>query len=552
MKRALCALLFAAMVSFLALALSAAATIETEPMTINIQDENEDSSEDEENSSEDEEDSSEDEENSSEDEEGSSEDEENSSEDEEDSSEGEEGPPWWWDEEIDGVWYPGAENVPSGGEQAAIGSSVLRPVVIGDGTIEPNPALARVTLLLADDALAEELFPGKAPESVCFEAEILEGNYAGTTISAIRHLDEATAANVHATWAGDTVYLTLYRDESGTLRGEWSGFHRSPWLICCLTAIALLLLLCTRSWGGFKLLLVLAGAAACAFWAFPGLTGKGMDENGAAILCGLLLALLGGPVLYGVKYRTLAASLGAALSVGIVGLLFVLIGPALRLTGIASTDLLRASFREGIALHLFGGMALSAMLCAAGASVSSCMAAAAGAEPVGGEELTLRQAYLRGYRSGSSALAPLALAFCLFAFGPLVPYILPLVFAGYPIGRILSDEQVTAEIFRLIAGMLGLLASVPITSVLCALLIPLRRKPDGTLREFYLREAVCARLQKLFKRAAKGIDSATEALVQKTDQLDRLPEEESGEAAEAPEETPSEKEEDGKGEEAQD
>ena len=517
MKRTFCALLFAAAAAFSAFSLPAAALVESEPMNANIQD-GEDETEDEEGEDGD----------SSSDADADGEDAEASSE----AGEGEEGagpedeeetqekPPWWWDEEIDGVWYPGAENVPTASEPAPSESVLLQPVVIGDGEISPNPVLAQVTAIISDEALADAVFPGRGELSVIFEAEVSEGDFAGTTVNAVQHLDEAAAANSFSAAVGDTIYLTLYHDETGTLRGEWSDFHRSPWLLWSLAAAAFLLLLCTRRWGGFKLLFVLAAAGLFALKGYPVLVAAGMHAQGAAFLFSLLLVLLACPVLYGVKYRTLAAMLGSLLSVSIVGLLFYTTAPMLRLTGISNADLLRASFTQGVSLHLPAGLTSAAMLCAAGAVIAVSNAAAAGAEPTGGEELTARQAYLRGYRSGSSALAPVVLALCFFSLGALFLLVLPLIFAGFSAGRILSDERVTAEEVRLVACLLGVMASVPITSVLCALLLLLRRKKDGTLREFHIREALSARQQKLFGRVAAGIDSATLSISGKTDALD--------------------------------
>ena len=520
MKQALCALLVAAAVAFPCLALPAAASVESEPMSANIQDGGEDS-EEEDPEDEDFEDKD------GEDAEGTDA-EDSSSEDENAASSPEqpgEQPPWWWDEEIDGVWYPGAENTPTASDSAPSESVLLQPVVIGDEDIAPNPVLARVTSILLEDTLADDLFPGRGELSVIFEAEVEVGNFKGTTVSAIQPLDEALSVHGRTATVGDSIYLTLYRDDIGTLRGEWSDFHRSPWILWSLTAAAVLLLLCTRRWGGFKLLFVLFAAALGALKGYQALIRAGMDAQGAAFLLSLLLVLIACPILYGIKFRTLAAAAGSLLSISTAGLLFYACAPALRLTGIANADLLRASFQQGIELHLPAALTAAAMLCATGAVVAVSNAAAAGAEPAGGEEISARQVYLRGYRSGSSALAPLSMALSLFSLGLLLPLVLPLLSAGFSAGRILSDERVTTEIVRLVTSLLGVMLSVPLTSALCALLLPLRRREEGGVREFHVWEALCARQQKLFGRAAAGIDSATLSIAGKTEEIDNPPQE---------------------------
>ncbi|MCI8622629.1 MAG: hypothetical protein HFG26_03085 [Provencibacterium sp.] len=548
MKQALCALLAAALIGFPALMLPVSATVESEPMNSQIQDGEEDedssSSEDEDSSSSEDEDNSssedeDDEDNSSsedEDEDGSSsedEDEDNSSSEDEDedgsSSEDEEDPeekaPWWWDEEIDGVWYPGAENTPTISDETPAENVMLPQVVLGDQTIEPNPVRAHVTALVEDTGLADELFPGRSEQSLVFEAQVDNGEFAGTAVSAVQHLDEAMAAYGRIAAVGDEIYLTLYRDEAGTLRGEWSDFRRAPPLLWGLAAAAILLLLCTRRWGGFKLLFALSAAGLIVFKGYPALIRAGMNAHAAAFLASAALVLAACPILYGIKCRTLAAALSSLLSVSIVGLLFYATEPLFKLTGIANPGLVRAGFEQGLDLHLTAGLEAAAMLCAAGAVLAASNAAAAGAEPTGAEELTARQVYLRGYRSGSSALAPIAMALAFFSLGLLFALVLPLVFAGFPAGRILSDELFTVEAMRLIAGLLGLMISVPITSALCALLLPLRRRPDGTLRDFHVREALAARQQKLFGRVAAGIDNATQSIAGQTDAIDEKQEE---------------------------
>ncbi|MCI8442065.1 MAG: hypothetical protein HFG27_05995 [Provencibacterium sp.] len=581
MKRALCTLLLAAAVALPCLMLPAAASVESEPMNASVQSSSQDDDSDNSSSQDDDSDNSSSQDDDSDNSSSQDDDSDNSSSEDDDSDnsssedddsdnsssedddsdnsssqdddsdnssseddDSEERPPWWWDEEIDGVWYPGAENTPTASDATLSESVLLQPVVIGDGEIIPNPVFARVTSILSDAALADELFPGRDELSVIFEAQVQEGDFAGTTVSSIQPLDEALSAYGRTVAAGDAIYLTLYREESGTLRGEWSDFYRSPWILGALAAAAVLLLLCTRRWGGFKLLFLLAVSVLAAFKIYPAFLQAGMNAQGAAFLFILLLTFIACPLLYGVKFRTLAATGGSLLSVSTVGLLFYTCSPALRLTGITSIDLLRASFREQLPLYLSAGLTAASMLCTAGAALAASNAAAAGAEPTGGEEITLRQAYLRGYRSGSSALAPLCLALAFFSLGLLLPLLLPMLSAGFSAGRILSDERITTEILRLIASLLGVMLSIPLTSALCALLIPLRRQKEGGLREFHILEALRARQQKLFGRAAAGIDNATLSIARKTDEIDHPQQEqeeteetaESSEAEEKPEE----------------
>lgn len=208
-----------------------------------------------------------------------------------------------------------------------------------------------------------------------------------------------------------------------------------------------------------------------------------------AILAGeppLLVAIVGSAaialsVLYlthGISLSTTVAVVGTLASLAITGVLSAVSVSALHLTGVTddiSTSLgvthqvsMQGLLLAGIVIGSLG--VLDDVTVTQAATVSE----VARANPAYGA----RQLYRAGSRVGRAHIASVVNTIVLAYAGSSLPLLILIVAADEPLGGVLTDQIVAQELVRSIVGTLGLVAAVPITTALAAL-IAHRSPVDG-------------------------------------------------------------------------
>lgn len=201
----------------------------------------------------------------------------------------------------------------------------------------------------------------------------------------------------------------------------------------------------------------------------------------------LLVALVGASAVmfvalylsHGVNARTTSAIIGTLASLAITGLLASLAVSAARFTGLSdeSAAYIRAS-STGVDIRglLLAGIVIGALGVLDDVTVtqSSAVWELHQADPT----LSVRQLYTSALRIGRDHIASAVNTLVLAYAGASLPLLLLFTQVGTPLGEVLNGEPVATEIVRMLAGSVGLMASVPITTMLTALVVQADRH-DG-------------------------------------------------------------------------
>ncbi|GHE84452.1 hypothetical protein GCM10017786_15160 [Amycolatopsis deserti] len=201
-----------------------------------------------------------------------------------------------------------------------------------------------------------------------------------------------------------------------------------------------------------------------------------------AILAGenpLLVAIVGAGLImfialyltHGLSARTSVAVLGTLASLALIGALSAIFSAAASLTGLDdSTSTLIASLGHGIDARglLLAGIVIGALGVLDDVTVTQTSAVweLRRANP----SLTWRELYSAGLRIGrdhvGSAVNTLVMAYA----GAALPVMLYSSISGVGLGAILGSQDVAQEIVRTLAGSVGIVAAVPVTTVLAAMI----------------------------------------------------------------------------------
>jgi uncharacterized membrane protein len=183
---------------------------------------------------------------------------------------------------------------------------------------------------------------------------------------------------------------------------------------------------------------------------------------------------------HGLTARTSAAVLGTLASLALIGVLSAIFSAAASLTGLDdSTSTLIGSLGHGIDSRglLLAGVVIGALGVLDDVTVTQTSAVweLRRANP----DLSRRELYRSGLRIGrdhvGSAVNTLVMAYA----GAALPVLLYSSISGVGLGALLGSEEIAQEIIRTLAGSVGIVAAVPVTTILAAFIAS--REPAGHL-----------------------------------------------------------------------
>jgi uncharacterized membrane protein len=254
------------------------------------------------------------------------------------------------------------------------------------------------------------------------------------------------------------------------------AFERERRLPMAVLAVAFAVLVVVQ--GRLRGLAALAGLTASIgvilVFVLPALV-QGTPPVLVAIVAASLIAYLALYLAHGWNPLTTVALLGTLSSLVLVGLLSWAFTELTLLSGLSEEGQYIRAFGEDLDFSglLLAGMILGALGALDDMTVTqaSSVAELKLANPAYGA----RELYRSGIRIGRDHVASTVNTLALAYAGASLPLLLLFVESGRPFGRVLTSEVVAAEVVRTLVGSIGLVASVPLTTLLAARLVGGRR-----------------------------------------------------------------------------
>lgn len=350
------------------------------------------------------------------------------------------------------------------GEPAEVGRNSVGVPVTGDVTsARAGPCLSPGQVQVGDS-------PPEGERCLTVDVTLTSGDGEGTRISKTMPIEPSTPRFA----VGDAVVLSYSGTGPQAAQDPNSyqiqDFQRgSPLLL--LAGLFALAVLALGRWRGLAALTALAlSFAVLTLFVLP------------AILAGedpLLVAIAGAGVImfvalyltHGLSARTSVAVLGTLVSLALIGLISAAFSALTSLTGLDSESAsLIASLGHGIDTRglLLAGVVIGALGVLDDVTVTQ--ASAVWELRKANPALGWRQLYTSALRIGrdhvGSAVNTLVLAYA----GAALPVLLVSSLSGVGLGFVLSSQDIAQEIVRTLAGSIGVVASVPVTTLLASLI----------------------------------------------------------------------------------
>jgi uncharacterized membrane protein len=259
---------------------------------------------------------------------------------------------------------------------------------------------------------------------------------------------------------------------------QFSDFERKRPL-AILAAIFAALVLATARLKGLRALVGLAGSlVVIVLFVVPAIL-DGRSPTGVALVGALAVMLVTIPMAHGLGPKSIAACLGTTMSLVLTLFLADVFVDAAHLSGLASEEAvyLNASVADvSVRGLLLAGMVIAALGVLDDLTVTqaSTVLALRRANPALGFRELFGHAVDVGHDHITATVNTLVLAYA----GAALPVLLVFSIAGTPFGEAVGFEVVAGEIVATLVGSIGLIAAVPFTTALAALLA-LRLRPDA-------------------------------------------------------------------------
>ena len=298
--------------------------------------------------------------------------------------------------------------------------------------------------------------------------KILEGKYQGIQLKVDYGRRQLRPEGLNLE-PGDKVIVSVGRDPENQLLARFQDFVRTGPLLILFFVFVLMSVLIS-GWKGVRGLLGMGvSIVVILFYIIPQiLAGKDpiwISISGAFFLLAVTLYLV-----YGWTLKTHSAVLGTLLSLILTALLADYFVDLTRLTGFGSEDTLFLVQQTGGNINV-RGLVLGGMLIGALGVLDDLVITQAsvvfelfGLDP----DLSLRDLYKRAMRVGQDHVAATVNTLVLAYVGASLPMFLLFTISGAQLGYLLNLEYVAEEIVRTMVGSLGLIAAVPLTTYLSA------------------------------------------------------------------------------------
>ncbi len=304
--------------------------------------------------------------------------------------------------------------------------------------------------------------------------KILSGKFRGKTV-AVKHMASGMMGTDMILKPGDKVLIIV--DENPSEAESPSGeplFYIADYVrdlpIFWLAILYCFLLVAIGGIKGFKSLISLLITIAMLFFVMFPLVLRGFNPLVVSVFVVGIVSFIVFRIIGGRSVKSFSAALGTFVGVAIAGMLAMLIGKIVNLTGLSSQESKILLYSMDIKLNFQGLLFGSILIGALGAIMDIGMSIASAVDEVKKHkrEASFLDLFRAGMNVGSDVMGTMSNTLILAYTGSALPLLLLLIANKIPISKIINMELIAAEIVRALAGSSGLVLCIPITAAVAA------------------------------------------------------------------------------------
>jgi uncharacterized membrane protein len=307
---------------------------------------------------------------------------------------------------------------------------------------------------------------------------LLEGPAAGQVIDA--YLQGPGGQQDSNTYrVGEDVVVSITDSPDGRPFVAVSDRWRLPQLLA-LAAVFVAAVVVVGGWRGARALLALALTIAIILKVLIPLLVNGVPPIPAAVVIATFLTILAIGLTEGANRTSVAAILGTSGALALTALLAALATSFAGFTNTLGSELVSLQLPNGEGLDLRGMLLAAFMIGSIGVLDDVTVTQAAAVDELARHGLRGRRLYAGAFNVGRSHIAATVNTLFLAYAGASLPLLVFLVVGNQPAALLVNGEAISIEIVRTLVGSLGIVAAVPLTTVLAAWLAGVDEEPVAT------------------------------------------------------------------------
>lgn len=342
---------------------------------------------------------------------------------------------------------------------------------------------AQVIKIISTKAVEYDL-GGENPEKgkdIAFTAKVLSGDQKGKEITALQTVDPFTGTSLKEIEPGDKVILYNLDNEDSEYDWVLGEYLRTDALLVLGIAFLIFLVIFGR-FKGFNTIVSLGFTCVAIFAVFIPSILQGFNIYFWSIITCIFIITMSFLIIYGANKKSLSAGIGCLAGILVSGFLTLIMDRILKLTGLVSEEslyVIRVNPNHPIDLRaiIFAAILIGAIGAIMDVSMSIAAALAEFKEKL--EYTPFSLLVKSGIAIGRDIMGTMANTLILAYIGSSLSVVLLLVSYNSSILELMNKEMIVVEILQALVGSIGILVTIPITSLICAYLFSERIKTNS-------------------------------------------------------------------------
>ncbi|MBR0112115.1 MAG: YibE/F family protein [Clostridia bacterium] len=346
--------------------------------------------------------------------------------------------------------------------------------VLGGGTVFKGTAQGdtiKARVIRITDEKTNNITGDAQFTQVTFNAQVLTGSMRGKTVEVIQEIDGTYAFSPRKVEQNDKILIESASDESGTVRYYFGDYYRVAPLIVLGVIFCALVMLFSKS-QGFKTIVSLGVTCLAVFCVLiPAVLSDKNIYLWSIIICVFITAVTLSLV-SGFNKKSACALLGCLSGVACAGVITLITNLFLNMTGLLEEESIylyrlypdNPIDMKAILFAMIIVGALGAVMDVA-MSISSSLWELRQKSP----SITRGELMKSGFRIGGDMMGTMANTLVLAYIGSNLTCVLLLISYNANIHQVVNREIIVFEILQALAGSLGMLLALPLTSFICAM-----------------------------------------------------------------------------------
>ena len=303
---------------------------------------------------------------------------------------------------------------------------------------------------------------------ITFEAQITSGERKNQLVIATQNISTYITGTVKEVVAGDKVLLyndTTYENQSKWYFVEYSRISA----LVVLTIIFLVLIVLFGKQKGVKTLVSLIFTVLSIFIVYiPAILGGHNIYFWTIVTC-VFITISTVMLVYGYSKKTITTALGCIGGVLVAGLLTLIMNSVLRLTGFTDENaiyLQQLNASIDLKAIIFGGILIGAVGAIMDVSIDIASSLYEVASKL--EKPDFKTIIKSGFNIGKDIMGTMTNTLILAYIGSSLSTVLLLTASNHSLVYLLNLEMITVEVLQALAGSIGILTAIPLTSFVAA------------------------------------------------------------------------------------